>query len=180
MKYQIGVIGSADGNLVNELAPLARNIGREIASYDCILLTGAGRGLSYEAVLGAKELNGPTIGVSPASNLKEHMEVFKFPVEGFDSFIYTGFGLKGRNVIMVRRCDALIAISGRMGTLNEFTTAYDEGKIIGILQSTGGISGMIEDVIKVADKIGGNVIYNNDPKTLVKELFEKLPNLPIK
>jgi len=54
MRYKIGVIGSATGNLVNELTPIARNIGRGIAQYEDILMTGAGLGLPYEAVLGGE------------------------------------------------------------------------------------------------------------------------------
>jgi hypothetical protein len=130
--------------------------------------------MTEEFSRGAKEVNGITVGISPASNIKEHIEKYKFPTEFFDVLIFTGFGLKGRNVPFIRTCDGVIAISGRIGTLNEFTIAYDEGKIIGVLQGTGGITDSIEDILRKGEKKGGEVIYRSDPCLLVKELARAL------
>ncbi len=58
--------------------------------------------------------------------------------------IFTGFGYKGRNVINVRCADIVLILGGATGTLNEFTIAYDEGKIIGVLEGSGGIADHIE------------------------------------
>jgi len=149
-------------------------LGKEIARMDYILLTGSGPGLPYEAVKGAKEADGFTIGISPALNLQEHVEKYKFPTEFFDVLIFTGFGLKGRNVPFIRSCDGVIVISGRIGTLNEFTIAYDEGKTIGVLQGTAGISDSIEDIVKRSEKRGGKIIYKSDPKSLIEEVTSNL------
>lgn len=88
--------------------------------------------------------------------------------------VYTGFGLKGRNVVMIRSCDAIVLISGRIGTLNEFTIAYDEKKPVGVLENSGGVSGRIKGILEDVDKKGGEVIFNSDPKLLLKELMESL------
>jgi uncharacterized protein (TIGR00725 family) len=72
--------------------------------------------------------------------------------ESSDVVIYTGFGLKGRNVICVRSSDIVIIIAGSMGTLNEFTIAYDEGKIIGVLTGTGGIADWVADLVATCPK----------------------------
>lgn len=174
MKHKIGVVGSAAGNS-EELNELAREVGREIARNNCVLFSGACPGFSFESAKGAKEAGGFVVGVSPAHNLREHVEVYEFPTEHFDVIIYTGFGLKGRNVIWVRSCDAVIAVSGRIGTLNELTIAYDEGKTIGILSGTGGVADKFEEILKLAaGKKGGKVIYVSDPKKLVEELVESL------
>jgi len=173
MKIKMGVIGSG-ANLREEVRVKAYEIGKEIAIADCILITGSGQGLPYEAVKGAKEIGGITIGISPASNIQEQVERYKFPTESFDVLIFTGFGLKGRNVPFIRTCDGIIVISGRIGTLNEFTIAYDERKVIGVLKGTGGISESIEDVIKGSEKEGGKVIYESDPHILIKEVIRSL------
>jgi uncharacterized protein (TIGR00725 family) len=170
MKLKVGVIGSGTG-VEQEIGKKSQEIGKEIACMGCILLTGSGSGLPYEAVKGAKEAGGFTIGISPASDLREHAERYKFPTEFFDMLIFTGFGLKGRNVPFIRSCDGVIVISGRIGTLNEFTIAYDEGKVIGVLKGTGGISDSIEDLVKRSGKKGGKVIYESDPRSLVKDLI---------
>lgn len=174
MEHTIGVIGSAAGNLSKELLHKARAVGKEIAKHNCILMTGSSPGISYEAVKGAKEHNGFVVGFSPALNVSEHVEKYKFPIDFFDILIYTGFGLKGRNVVFMRSCDAVVVISGRIGTLNEFTIAYDEKKVIGVLEETGGTSDKIKEIVRSSKKAGGRIIFHNDPTVLVKELIKNL------
>ena len=92
------------------------------------------------------------IGVSPAEILHDHIHKYKFPIDVYDIIFYTGFGFKGRNVVNVSNADAIIVVSGHVGTLNEFTIAYDEGMVIGIMQGSGGIADAIRDIIKIASK----------------------------
>jgi len=174
LKIRIGVIGSAVADM--KVIPKARQIGVEIARRDNILLTGSGPGIPYEAVKGAKETGGFTIGFSPASHSKEHKEKYNFPADLFDVLIFTGFGLKGRNVPFIRTCDGVVVISGRIGTLNEFTIAFDEGKVIGLLKGTGGLcdNTSIENFVKASGKKGGKIVSNSDPKLLIKELLKHL------
>lgn len=75
-KFKIGVMGSAgrDRKLPEELLGKAREVGREIAHYDCVLITGACMGLPHEAAIGASKEEGLVIGISPAASLKEHIE----------------------------------------------------------------------------------------------------------
>ena len=182
MKYKIGVYGSGKGESI-DVVEKAKKIGKAIAENNCILITGSCLGVPHEAAISAKEHNGFTVGVSPASTLQEHEEKFGFPTDNFDLLIFTGFGGKGRNVVSVRTCDAAVFISGGSGTLNEFTLAYDEGKVCGILLGTGGAADIIEDLEK--NVIGGRkhplslkrdatIIYESDPEKLIKKIIEKL------
>ena len=83
--------------------------------------------------------------------------------------VYTGFGYKGRNVINVRSTDLVIIFGGATGTLNEFTIAYDEGKIIGILEESGGVADHIKEIVEFCKKpTRGLVIFNKDPEKLVE------------
>ncbi len=175
MKYKVGVIGSARA-CESDVLEKAREIGREIATHNCLLLTGAAIGVSYEAVIGAKERDGFTMGFSPAADEDEHKEKYGLPTDYFDVLIFTGFGYKGRNVPFIRSCDGVVVISGRIGTLNEFTIAYDEKKLIGLLKGTGGLcdSNGIEEFIKNSGKKGGKIIYNREPKLLIEELLSNL------
>jgi predicted Rossmann-fold nucleotide-binding protein len=68
------------------------------------------------------------VGISPAHSLEEHQERYGLPRQGSDVVIYTGFGYKGRNVVNIRSSDIVVILRGSIGTLNEFTIAYDEGK----------------------------------------------------
>ncbi len=80
----------------------AREVGREIARHNCMLINGATTGMPHEAALGAQEEDGFVLGVSPANDLKDHIKRFKLPVKCHDTIIFTGFGFNLRN-IRIRR-----------------------------------------------------------------------------
>jgi hypothetical protein len=111
---------------------------------------------------------GFALGVSPAENRGEHVARYGLPEDGADVMIFTGFGYKGRNVINVRSADIVLILGGATGTLNEFTIAYDEGKIVGVLEGSGGIADHIREIIKVCNKPAiGKVFFDSDPVKLV-------------
>src|SRR2546421_8621510 len=138
MKIKIGIMGSAEE--ATALHERATALGKAIASRNVILLTGATTGLIYATGKAAHDVGALHIGISPAHDECEHVEMYALPTDACDAIIYTGFGLKGRNVVLVRSCDVVLFISGSIGSLNEFTIAYDEGKIIGCLTGTGGVA----------------------------------------
>jgi len=175
-KFTIGVMGSGGNSSASEKAAgLAFEIGQAIAENDCILVNGACPGLPGEAAKGAKSKGGFVVGVSPASNLKEHKEHYKLDDENLDVIVFTGFGFKGRNVVNIRASDAIITVCGSIGTLNEFTIAYDEGKIIGVLEGSGGISDMIQDIEKkCGKKTNATMVFEKEPKKLVEKIIKIL------
>lgn len=173
MKPKIGVCASA--REFDEAAlPKAREIGKEIAKHNCILVTGATIGVSYEAVKGAKEAGGETLGVSPAKDEKEQLEKYNYPIEGFDKINYTGLGISSRNVVFVKECNAIVIVSGRVGTLNELTIALAEHKIIGILEGTGGIADNAREIIELVKRQDETVFYSASPKELIEKIVKEL------
>jgi hypothetical protein len=77
----------------------------------------------------------------------------------------------GREIENIRSCDAVIFAGGRSGTLGEFAIAYDEGKVIGILTGTGGISEHLRQIITMVNKeTGAFVCYDSDPEALMDKL----------
>ena len=143
-------------------------MGRSIAARDAILLTGATTGLVYAAGKAAHDAGALHVGISPAHDEHEHVERYGLPTDACDAIIYTGFGLKGRNVVLVRSCHVVLFIAGSMGSLNEFTIAYDEGKIIGSLTGTGGVADEIERLVGTFPKVTkARVFYDNDPARLL-------------
>ena len=162
MKLTVGVYGSASGEIPRAVRKKAREVGRAIGKRGYVLLTGACPGIPYEAVVGCKRAGGITVGVSPALNLHEHTTRYKSPSAGFDVMIYSGDGLMGREVTAVRSCDIVIFAGGRSGTLGEFAIAYDEGKTIGVLTGTGGISDHIAEIVALVKKETGAVVVLDD------------------
>src|SRR6266436_8791962 len=175
MKIKIGVMGSAEANSPAELREKAIALGRSIAARDAILLTGATTGLVYTAGKAAHDAGALHVGISPAHDEHEHVERYGLPTDACDAIIYTGFGLKGRNVVLVRSCDVLLFIAGSIGSLNEFTIAYDEGKIIGCLIGTGGVADEIKRIAETfPKKTKARIVYDDDPAKLIDACLVKV------
>ncbi len=172
LKYKICVSGAAETGLcsVNALA-LSRELGKEIVRQNGVCVTGATTGIPYWAAIGAKEANGISIGISPAANELDHVKRYKLPIDYFDLIIYTGFEYSGRNLLLIRSSDAIISVCGRIGTLNEFTIAFEDKKPIGILEETGGIADHIREILDVSRRGYGKVVFDSDPKRLVEKVI---------
>jgi uncharacterized protein (TIGR00725 family) len=166
-------MGASENDALTEsekarLKNLAERLGITLAESGCILVTGATTGLPDLVAQAFRRHGGFALGISPAQDRKEHLERYGLPDEGADVIVYTGFGYKGRNVINVRCADIVLLFGGATGTLNEFTIAYDEGKIIGVLEGTGGIADHIREVIQFCKRpTRGVVVFEKDPQKLV-------------
>ena len=166
MKKRIGVMGSAEER--PDIIDKGTALGRAIAARDAILLTGATTGAIHIVGKAARDAGAMHIGISPGHDAGEHAERYALPLDACDAIIYTGFGLKGRNVVLVRSCDIVIFIAGSTGSLNEFTIAYDEGKVIGALTGTGGVADEIERLTQRFSKsTKSQIFYDDDPVGLV-------------
>lgn len=174
VQIRIGVMGSAGGHADAAIVDVCRRLGRVIAEHGCCLLTGACPGLPHEVVLGAKSAGGHVVGISPASSLKEHVETFQSPYREYDVLIYTGLGLMGRELVNIHSSDIVVVVSGRSGTLGEFAIGYEEGKLIGVLTGTGGITVALPALEASLNKrTGSEVIYESEPEALVDRLLAR-------
>lgn len=172
---KIAVCGS--NNAVNEkISKKAFEIGKNLAKNDLLVLTGAGNGYPYEAAKGAFSNNGKVFGISPAKDEEEHIGKYSFPTNSFTKIEYTDLGIPGRNLPLIKEADAIIIVSGQIGSLNEFTIAFHDNKVIGILKNSGQITDIIEEIAEICNKRGekDKVIYSSDPKELVSLVLQKL------
>src|SRR5690242_1270606 len=174
MRTRIGVMGSAAPDSARldagkALVEKATQLAHAIAKHNVVLFTGATTGLVYVAGKAAHDAGCFHVGVSPASNQREHVEHYKLPLDACDAIVYTGFGLKGRNVVLVRSCDVVLFVAGAMGSLNEFTIAHDEGKVIGCLTGTGGVADESEYLLQKFGKRAttSRVFQSDDPDKLL-------------
>ena len=60
--------------------------------------------------------------------------------------------------------DAVVEVSGRIGTLHEFTSAFERHKVIGILTGSGGIIDEITVILEKAGRGMGRVVMDDDPR----------------
>jgi len=173
LKYKICVSGAAEtGHCAPDALEKAKALGSAIIKQGAVLVTGATTGAPYWAAIGAKEAGGFVIGVSPAGSEAEHVKKYELPLDYHDIIIYTGFGYSGRNLLLTRSSDAVLIVCGRIGTLDEFTIAFEDNKPIGILTGTGGMADEIKDLLEKAHRGMGKVIFASDPKVLVNNILE--------
>ena len=173
LKYKICISGSAETEYCTPgTVEKAMEIGRLIAHRGAVLVTGATTGIPYWAAKGAKEAGGMVIGLSPAVSKAAHLRTYHLPIDFHDLIIYTGFDYSGRNLLLTRAADAIITIYGRIGTLNEFTIAFEDKKPQGILTGTGGMSDELHEILKKSHRGMGRTIFESDPKTLVDKVME--------
>lgn len=172
-RYKIAVSGAARvSHCCREIRKLSREVGREIARQKCILVTGATTGVPYFSALGCKEKGGFSIGFSPAASEAAHIKTYKLPTDAFDVIVYTGFDYSGRNLLMTNAADGVIVICGRMGTLNEFTTAFEDQKPIGVLEGSGGVADQIRILATGPHRGIQKIVYEGNPKKIVQKLIQ--------
>ena len=174
-KFEIAVSGAAQiGHCGKNIKKLCEEVGKEIARQNCNLVTGATSGVPYLVAKGCKKAGGFSIGFSPASSETAHLKTYKLPLDVFDVMIYTGADYAGRNILMTKSADGVIIICGRMGTLHEFVTAFELQKPIGVLEKTGGTADRIRNVATGPHRGTWKIIYEKEPKRLVKKLIEEI------
>ncbi|MBU6141820.1 LOG family protein [Patescibacteria group bacterium] len=175
LKYKICISGAADtGHCAADAPQKAEQLGREIAKRGMVLVTGATVGIPYWAAKGAKEMGGMVIGLSPAASEAAHVKTYQLPTDYHDVIVYTGFEYSGRNLLLTRSADAIIHICGRMGTLNEFTIAFEDEKPIGVLEGTGGTADELHDIVKKMHRGPGRVIYGKNISDLLDKVVAEI------
>ena len=122
-KITIAVIGGrkADKALLKE----AEEVGRLLAEHHAVLVSGGLGGVMEAASRGMKSAGGLSVGILPQDHKKNANDYL-------DAAIATGLGI-GRNVIIARTADGVIAVGGEYGTLSEIAFALQLGRpVVGI------------------------------------------------
>lgn len=185
MKYKIGVFGSAEGD-IRMFFNQAHALGKKLGKNKVIVITGASTGLPYEVAKIAKEHGSEVWGFSQTTNLKEQKKlapdcdhsIYKkliYIPKNYEFVTNNAVCKKYRNVTSTATCDAGIIITGRWGTLNEFTNLYDMGKIIGVLTDTGGVADELFSLNqKISKKSKAKVLFNKSPEILIQNVIMEL------
>ena len=130
---QVVVIGSSNSSSKENDA--SYKIGKAIAQYGFVLITGGRGGVMEQASRGAKEAGGLVVGILPG-------ESFDGANPFCDVVIPTGIGY-ARNSVNVLAADLIISVGGSAGTLSEIAYAWNYNKKIVACAYTGGWSGKL-------------------------------------
>ena len=138
----IAVIGGR--KIEKSLLKEAEEVGRLLAGRNAVLVSGGLGGVMEAASRGMKSGGGLTVGLLPQDHKRDANDFV-------DVAIATGLGI-GRNVIIARTADAVIAVGGEYGTLSEIAFALQLGKpVVGI--RTWDIKGVIT-AVNAGDAVG--------------------------
>lgn len=184
-KYKIGVFGSSEDDF-SYILQKAQSLGNELAKRNVIVVTGASSGIPYEVALSAYKRKAEIWGFSYAVDISKQQEfspscdlsIYKKLTYIPNDYRFSSLSevcKKYRNVTSTAVCDAGIIISGRWGTLNEFTNLYDMGKVIGVLSKTEGIANELPRLLKIINKESkAKVIFEDSPAELVDKIIREL------
>ena len=123
----------------------AELVGRLLAEREIVIVCGGLGGVMEAACRGARSAGGTTVGILPGDDRTDANEFV-------DVAVATGMG-EGRNALVVRTADAVIAVGGEFGTLSEIALALRAGKpVVGIGTwelAKGGVA--VGDVVRTDD-----------------------------
>ncbi len=164
MKKVISICGSDvdDNNLSNHALEVAEQVGRLIARKGGVLVCGGLGGVMKAACRGAKQENGTTVGILPYTKKEAN--------ECIDIAIPTNIG-NIRNYLVANSGDAVIAIGGRWGTLNEISFCMISEKPLILIKGTGGCVDQIINVNLMQD-IESHYYIVNSAEEAVEKAFE--------
>lgn len=174
-KVRIGIIGAAADNIHKDIKNAAVRLGELIAAMEYEAATGTSIGAPHIVISKAKELGAKTIGFSPDSDSKVHTQRYdNAPFSCFDKVFFIP-GFTKRSIRFIDSCDAIIVLGGRMGTLSEYTIAFEENKPIGVLTSSGGIASQLKKITALCTKHRKEpVFFYSDAEKLFRRLVEYL------
>lgn len=127
----MGVIGA--GTAPPELNRTAYELGRALAERGAVVITGGLGGVMAAAARGCRHGGRMSVGLLPGREPEDGNDWTDLPLA-------TGMG-EGRNVLVVRAAEAVVAVGGEWGTLSEIALARKIGRPV-ILLGEPQVSGM--------------------------------------
>ena len=72
---------------------------------------------------------------------------------------------------MTRAADAVICGCGRIGTIHEFTVAFEDKKPIGVFEGPWKMHEELKEIIENAHRFNPKVVSGADPKKLLEDVI---------
>jgi uncharacterized protein (TIGR00725 family) len=120
---RVAVIGAGDA--APELERSAYELGRALGEAGAVVVTGGLGGVMAAAAKGCHEAGGVSIGLLPGVHPEDANRWVDLPLS-------TGLG-EGRNILVVRSAEAVVAVGGGWGTLSEIALAGKIGRPVTLL-----------------------------------------------
>jgi uncharacterized protein (TIGR00725 family) len=116
-RLQVAVVGG--GHADEEDCDAAARVGRALGEAGAVVVTGGLGGVMAAACRGARDGGGTSLAILPGVDRSAANEFV-------DVAVASGLG-EGRNLLVVRNADAVVAVGGEFGTLSEIALALQAG-----------------------------------------------------
>lgn len=173
-RHTVAVIGDGEVDPGGRIERVAEDVGKALVDAGFRVLTGGGPGVMAAASRGAHRSGryapGDVVGLLPGDDVDEANP-------WVDVAIPTGLGHLRNG--LVARCDAVIAIGGRSGTLSELAFAWTLGRLIVALRGDGWAGRLadtaIDDRVRYAHIDDDRVFGADDAVEAVAIVNARLP-----
>lgn len=173
IKHSMCVIGPDAQHGLPSTYAASKIIGQAVAQAGHALVTTVTDGIPSHAAESAQKAGGWTVGFSSAVSHQDHLSESRQPDDVYDLVIYSGLDHAGRNALMLRSVDAVIFISGRIGTVNDLTSILPDGAVIGVLTGPATTTKEMAFIASIYHGQGG-IIYDSDPTVLVAKVADAI------
>ena len=122
-RWHVAVVGASVADAAT--AGLAEELGAELGRRGAVVVCGGLGGVMEAACRGARSVGATTVGILPGDDRRAANAYV-------DVAVATGMG-EGRNVVVVRSADVVVAVAGEFGTLSEIALALRLGRpVVGL------------------------------------------------
>ena len=177
---KVTVFGGTNAkNYTKDIQNKCSVLGKYIASQNAEILTGACLGFPYFVAKAAIAQGGQVTGYSPAKNLKEHIELYKFPTDGTTNLVFedhTEAPFLKRSLDMMPFSDVVIAMGGSWGTYVELVFSLFYKKDIILITEFGGAVEQFIDSYNFFGSRDYNPVVHEGAKLHIVETVEQAIN----
>ncbi|MGB9769936.1 MULTISPECIES: TIGR00725 family protein [Caldisericum] len=171
-KLRVGLIGTSERPnepVSEEVKQIAYRFGYLVGLEGFILFSGGRDGVMEAASHGNFDAHGINVGILPSNSVDEANPYVTIPIT-------TGLGMDFRSILMIHTVDVTVMIGGKIGTLLELVSTYQNGKPAIVIRGTGDFADSIEQILidgKYFDSRKNAEIYFVDtPEEAIKKIKE--------
>ncbi len=171
-QWALAVVGTSRPRPVDErFVELARELGRSLPASEISVQTGACGGFPDALADGFREQGGRVVGFSPGADLAGHRETGS-PEGSYDELLFGFGGLIEREVALIARSAAVLALGGNVGTLSELCMAVKMQRPLLIVDGFPGISPRFIDLLAELDVYPEPRVRLVEPANLAEAVLE--------
>lgn len=171
-KLRVGLIGTSERPnepISEEVKRIAYEFGYLVGKEGFILFTGGRDGVMEAACRGNYDANGINVGILPSNSVAEANPYVTIPIT-------TGLGMDFRSILMIHTVDVTVMIGGKIGTLLELVSTYQNSKPAIVIRGTGDFADSIDKILlegKFFDsRKNAEIYFVNSPKEAIEKIKE--------